>query len=90
MSPSNPNLPIVKGHCPSCGAGRNAEVLKEHTEKWQDDEAGMWGDQGVPVPAHARRRVQKSAASGPNRSRSSSFYLRTRPIVLLCVFIYLV
>jgi hypothetical protein len=43
MPPSNPNLPIVKGHCPSCGAGRNAEVIKEHTEKWQDDEAGMWG-----------------------------------------------
>src|SRR4051812_4434115 len=34
---------IVKGHCPSCGPNRNATVLHEHVEKWENEEAGIWG-----------------------------------------------
>jgi hypothetical protein len=34
---------IVKGHCPQCGANRNAEVLHEHTAGWSDEEAGIFG-----------------------------------------------
>ena len=32
----------IKGHCPSCGPGRNAEVVGHHFERWDDDEAGIW------------------------------------------------
>jgi hypothetical protein len=28
---------IIKGHCPQCGANRNARVLHEHTDRWNDD-----------------------------------------------------
>jgi hypothetical protein len=29
---------IIKGHCPACGEGRNAEVIAHHEDQWQDEE----------------------------------------------------
>lgn len=33
----------VKGHCPSCGPDRMADVEGEHTTSFSDDESGVWG-----------------------------------------------
>ena len=33
----------VKGDCPDCGKARWANVLGEKLNKWDDDEAGLWG-----------------------------------------------
>jgi len=33
----------IKGHCPTCGGGRNAEVIAHHEDQWQDEEGDMWG-----------------------------------------------
>jgi Domain of unknown function (DUF4145) len=37
------SLKVIKGHCPQCGPRRNARVLHEHTDNWNDDENGMAG-----------------------------------------------
>ncbi|QWE98228.1 DUF4145 domain-containing protein [Cupriavidus sp. EM10] len=34
---------IIKGHCPECGAGKNAEIVATYQHKWQDDEHPIWG-----------------------------------------------
>jgi len=33
----------VRAHCPSCGADRNASVLGEHEETWENQEDGVVG-----------------------------------------------
>lgn len=32
-----------KGHCPACGPRRNALVLGEHVDHWDDEGAAIWG-----------------------------------------------
>ena len=34
---------ILRGHCPNCGADRNAEVLAEDTVEDEDKAIGIWG-----------------------------------------------
>ena len=34
---------ILRGHCPNCGADRNAEVLAEDTLDEEDKASGIWG-----------------------------------------------
>lgn len=34
---------IVKGHCPTCGADKNAEIRGYHYDGWQDDEHPISG-----------------------------------------------
>ncbi|WP_155710343.1 DUF4145 domain-containing protein [Burkholderia stagnalis] len=34
---------IIKGHCPECGAGKNADIVAAYEHKWQDDEHPIWG-----------------------------------------------
>lgn len=34
---------IVKGHCPDCGPDRFADVVGHHVNRFDDDEAGIWG-----------------------------------------------
>lgn len=38
-----PEFEIIKGHCPTCGPSRNADVVASHTDSWDDREAMMWG-----------------------------------------------
>jgi hypothetical protein len=33
---------IVKGHCPTCKDDRNAYLIAEHLEKWEDKDAPIW------------------------------------------------
>lgn len=34
---------ITKGHCPECGAGKNADIVAAYEHKWQDDDHPIWG-----------------------------------------------
>jgi hypothetical protein len=36
---------MLKGHCPECGANRNAQVVCEHIEKWHKEDAEIWGSE---------------------------------------------
>lgn len=46
-SPVPPTAPkerkSMRGHCPSCGPERHANVQASHEEKWHDDELSLWG-----------------------------------------------
>lgn len=33
----------TKGHCPRCGPDRRAQIKAAHEERWEDDNAGVWG-----------------------------------------------
>lgn len=33
---------IQKGHCPSCGPDRSADVVGSHVEKWDDEDSMVW------------------------------------------------
>src|SRR5262245_28530254 len=33
----------IKGHCPACGEGKNAEVVAHHEDRWQNEEGDIWG-----------------------------------------------
>ncbi|MDF8362485.1 DUF4145 domain-containing protein [Achromobacter anxifer] len=34
---------ITKGHCPACGAGKNADIVAAYKDTWQHDEHPIWG-----------------------------------------------
>lgn len=33
---------IVKGHCPNCKEDRNAYLIADHSEKWEEDDIPVW------------------------------------------------
>lgn len=43
--PPSPKLPkLTKGHCPTCGGSKNAEVAATHRQRWDDDDAMIWAE----------------------------------------------
>ena len=42
MPKSAPMAEVVKGHCPTCGANKNAKIVAFHRERWDDDVAAIW------------------------------------------------
>jgi uncharacterized protein DUF4145 len=45
MPPSDDNRSIVTAHCPDCGGARNAAVMYEHKTTWDNEEAGISGQE---------------------------------------------
>jgi hypothetical protein len=39
-----PEPETTKGHCPTCGAERYADIVCQHVEKSENEETGIWGE----------------------------------------------
>ena len=35
----------MRAHCPDCGGARNAAIIREHKARWDNEGAGIWGQE---------------------------------------------